>query len=39
MSKKERRFSFYWNNEPECWKKHNVEPRTASFLTNFDGEG
>jgi hypothetical protein len=39
MSRKERRFSFFWNDEPACWKKHNVEPRTASFLTNFDGEG
>jgi hypothetical protein len=39
MSKKEHRFNFFWNNEPECWKKHDVEGRTITFMTNFEGEG
>jgi len=35
----EKRFSFFWNDEPACWKKHDVAPRSITFMTNFDGEG
>jgi hypothetical protein len=27
MSLQEKRFSFFWNNEPECWEKHGVKGR------------
>ena len=38
-AKTERRFSFFWNSEPECWEKHGVKPKTTTFMTNFEGEG
>jgi hypothetical protein len=39
MSIREKRFSFFWNDEPECWEKHGVKPRTITFMTNFELEG
>jgi hypothetical protein len=36
MALREKRFSFFWNNEPECWEKHGVKARTLTFMTNFD---
>jgi hypothetical protein len=39
MSQLEKRYNFFWNDEPECWKKNGVEPRTITFMTNFEGEG
>jgi len=39
MARRETRFSFFWNDEPECFEKHNVEPKTVTFMSNFEGEG
>ena len=27
MSLREKRYSFFWNNEQECWAKHGVKAR------------
>ena len=35
----EKRFSFFWNDEPDCWDQHGLKPKSIAFLTRFDMEG